>query len=88
MRIQGGLCLSHFVLDNQNKLACICRLVGWNYKDIGLSPAKFGAVWFSADLDPLGGPNQKSTGCRTGTLEEFEKSKMAAKMVANSLNWL
>ena len=61
-------------------------LVGWNYKDIGLSPAKFGAVLFSADLDPLGGPNQESTGCQAGTLEKFETSKMAAKMAANSLN--
>jgi len=52
------------------------------------SPAKFGAVLFSVDFDSLGGPNQESTGCQAGTIEEFEKSKMASKMAANSLNWL
>ena len=38
----------------ENILFQTAQIVGWNYKDIGLSPAKFGAVLFSADLDPLG----------------------------------
>ena len=66
----------------------LLTIVGWNYEDFVPSRAKFGAVLFSVDFDSLGGPNQESTGCQAGTIEEFEKSKMAYKMAANSLNWL
>ena len=48
--------------------------------------AKFGAVLFSVDFDPLRGPNPESNECQAGTVEEFEKIKMASKMAADSGN--
>ena len=60
-------------------------IVGWKQHRVMQNLVQFCSQWI---LTLWGGPNQESTRCQAGTIEEFEKSKMAYKMAANLLNWL